>query len=116
MLGEDDPIITNEVLHACRNDLNARAYFLERSFRPTEEIQIGDDRRTCNQCTHLSHKGYCLAAQRWEINASPNYAPIRDFPRRCEGYKPGPDDNDRRTGCVRWTFLATHAAWSSQDK
>ncbi|GAB2898592.1 hypothetical protein GCM10027046_30620 [Uliginosibacterium flavum] len=109
VLGEADPVIINEVLHVCRSDVSARDYYLERSRPPSVAPNIEDDRRTCNQCAQLSHKGRCLAAQRREIAASPNYEPIRDLPRRCEGYKPGPDDNDRRTGRVRWPFLVTHA-------
>jgi hypothetical protein len=48
-----------------------------------------DDRRTCDQCANLI-AGQCQAAKRGEIiGASRNYEPIRDLPRRCEGYAPG---------------------------
>jgi hypothetical protein len=33
---------------------------------------------------------------RGEIAASRDYEPIRDLPRRCDGYAPGADDADRR--------------------
>lgn len=64
-----------------------------------------DDRRRCDQCTNLTPRGLCLAARRDEIVASRNYEPVRDFPRRCEGYAPGPNDADRRPGRVRWPGL-----------
>jgi hypothetical protein len=47
-----------------------------------------DDRRTCEQCANLGNR--CQAAKRGEIVASRNYEPIRDLPRRCEGYTPKP--------------------------
>lgn len=52
-----------------------------------------DDRRTCEQCANLAGTR-CLAAWRGEIVASRDYEPVRDLPRRCEGYVPGADDPD----------------------
>jgi hypothetical protein len=46
-----------------------------------------DDRRTCEQCANLLGNR-CQAAKRGGIVASRNYEPIRDLPRRCEGYVP----------------------------
>lgn len=46
---------------------------------------IPDDRITCRACANLSGR-CCLAAWRREIAASQNYEPVRDLPRRCEGY------------------------------
>lgn len=46
-----------------------------------------DDRRTCDQCANLEERR-CLAAWRGEIVASRDYEPVRDLPRRCEGYMP----------------------------
>lgn len=63
-----------------------------------------DDRRTCDQCSNLSARR-CQAAKRGEIVASRNHEPIRDLPRRCEGYAPGAEDPDRRTGGERWPRL-----------
>jgi hypothetical protein len=63
-----------------------------------------DDRRTCDQCANLIARR-CQAAKRGEIVASRNYEPIRDLPRRCEGYAPGADDPDRRHGRERWPGL-----------
>lgn len=63
-----------------------------------------DDRRTCDQCANLEGRR-CLAAWRGEIVANRDYAPIRDIPRRCEGYMPDPNDPDRRPGSERWPEL-----------
>ncbi len=72
----------------------------------TETEAVGaDDRRACIQCANLTGRGLCLAARRGEIVASHSYEPIRDLPRRCEGYMPGMDDADRRPGLERWPGL-----------
>lgn len=63
-----------------------------------------DDRRTCDQCANLIARR-CTAAKRGEIVANRDYAPVRDIPRRCEGYAPRPDDPDRRPGRERWPHL-----------
>ena len=64
-----------------------------------------DDRRTCIQCANLTRRGLCLAARCGEIVASRSYEPIRNLPRRCEGYMPGVGDTDRRPGLERWPGL-----------
>lgn len=64
-----------------------------------------DDRRPCTQCSRLNPRGRCIAAQQGEIVANQNYVPIRDLPRRCEGYMPSADDADRRPGRKRWPGL-----------
>jgi hypothetical protein len=46
-----------------------------------------DDRRTCYQCANLIAR-QCQAAKRGEIVANREYEPVRDLPRRCEGYMP----------------------------
>lgn len=63
-----------------------------------------DDRRTCRQCANLAGRR-CLAAWRGEIVANRDYEPVRDIPRRCEGYVPGADDPDTRPGRERWPEL-----------
>ncbi|MDQ1315781.1 MAG: hypothetical protein QG662_1890 [Pseudomonadota bacterium] len=63
-----------------------------------------DDRRTCDQCANLDERR-CLAARRDEIVANRDYEPVRDIPRRCEGYAPGADDPDARPGRERWPHL-----------
>jgi len=67
-------------------------------------LQMDDDRRTCSQCANLAGRR-CLAAWRGEIVASRSYEPVRDLPRRCEGYAPGTDDPDKRPGLERWPNL-----------
>lgn len=99
---ETDEAIIKIVLDQCRADAEALRYFLRRAAQvPVDD----DDRRRCDQCANLTPRGLCLAARRGEIVASRNYEPVRDFPRRCEGYAPGPDDSDRRPGRVRWPGL-----------
>lgn len=63
-----------------------------------------DQRRTCGQCANLARRR-CLAAWRGEIVANRDYEPVRDIPRRCEGYAPGADDPDTRPGRERWPAL-----------
>ncbi len=70
-----------------------------------------DDRRACTQCANLTGRGLCLAARRGEIVASRSYEPIRDLPRRCEGYMPGANDADRRSGEECWPGLI----WKGND-
>lgn len=62
-----------------------------------------DDRRRCDQCANLSHDGKCAAWQ--AVGAMRGYSPVRDIPRRCEGYAPGADDSDKRPGGERWPEL-----------
>jgi hypothetical protein len=70
--------------------------------------QSPDDRRPCTACANFSAEGRCLAAWRGAriANAGREYHPAcPDLPRRCEGYVPGPDDEDRRPGAERWPRL-----------
>jgi len=62
----------------------------------------GDNRRRCTDCGNLNERGLCLAAHRGEIVASGTYTPVRDLLRRCEGFRPLPDDPDQRTAWDRW--------------
>lgn len=100
---ETCPATIAEVIERCQRDTDARAYFLERAASELPKPDH-DDRRTCDQCANLIARR-CQAAKRGEIVASRNYEPIRDLPRRCEGYAPGPDDPDRRHGRERWPGL-----------
>lgn len=59
-----------------------------------ESAPFPDDRRTCEQCVNLAGRR-CLAAWRGEIVANRDYEPVRDQPRRCEGYVlPKHDSNE----------------------
>ena len=72
--------------------------------------QLADDRVTCVTCAELCGAA-CLAAKRGELrHASRWMEPIPDLPRRCLGYRPGPDDPDQRPGPERWHGMARKAA------
>jgi hypothetical protein len=89
-INERDPDEIAEVLAACNSDTEARAYFTGRAAAELPKPDpFPDDRRTCKQCANLAGR-VCQAAKRGEIVANRNYEPIRDLPRRCEGYAPGP--------------------------
>ena len=103
LIEEADPATIAEVIERCRIDSEARAYFVGRSSELTGQIPE-DDRRTCNQCANLLGRR-CQAANRGEIAASRNYEPIRDLPRRCEGYAPKKGEPDQRSGKERWPGL-----------
>lgn len=68
-----------------------------------------DDRRTCGECANLVARR-CQAAKRGELVAARDYEPIRDLPRRCEGYAPGAEDPDQRPGRERWLGLTAKTA------
>ena len=105
LIRETDPEIIAEVMQQCQSNADARDYFTRRAAAELPKIDpFPDDRRTCKQCTHLS-AGACSAAKRGEIMASPTYQPAPDQLRRCEAYRPGPDDPDARSGGERWLGL-----------
>jgi hypothetical protein len=93
LIEETDPATIAEVIGRCQRDADARDYFTGRAAADNLQKNEGnsafdDDRRTCDQCANLIARR-CQAAKRGEIVASRNYEPIRDLPRRCEGYAPG---------------------------
>lgn len=102
---ETDEAIIAHVLNRCRQDMEARDYFIRRVTEIPRPDPFPDDRRRCGQCLNLTGRGLCLAARRGEIVANRDYEPVRDLMRRCEGYQPGSDDPDRRTGRERWPDL-----------
>lgn len=105
LIEENAPAMIADVIEGCQRDADTRAYFLGRSAAELPKPDpFPDDRRTCNQCANLIARR-CQAAKRGEIVASRNYEPIRDLPRRCEGYAPGQIDPDRRHGRERWPGL-----------
>jgi hypothetical protein len=105
MIEETDPAIIAEVIGQCQRDAAARDYFTGwATAELPKPAPLPDDRRTCDQCANLIARR-CQAAKRGEIVASRNYEPIRDLPRRCEGYAPGGADTDRLTGRERWPAL-----------
>jgi len=105
LIEETDPTTIAEVIDQCQRDADARDYFTGRAAAELpKSCPFPDDRRTCNQCVNLVGRR-CLAAGRGEIVANRDYEPIRDLPRRCEGYAPSADDPDRRQGRERWPEL-----------
>ena len=105
LIEETDQAIIAEVIGQCQRDADARDYFTGRAAAELPKPDpFPDDRRTCDQCANLIARR-CQAAKRGEIVASRNHEPIRDLPRRCEGYAPGADDPDRRHGRDRWPGL-----------
>ena len=114
LIEETDPATIAEVIGQCQRDAEARDYFTGRAAADNLQKNEGnaafdDDRRTCDQCANLIARR-CQAAKRGEIVASRNYEPIRDLPRRCEGYAPGVADTDRRPGRERWPGLIQKGA------
>jgi hypothetical protein len=86
LIEETDPATIAEVIGQCQRDADARDYFTGRAAAELPKPDpFPDDRRTCEQCANLIARR-CQAAKRGEIVASRNYEPIRDLPRRCEGY------------------------------
>ena len=103
LIEETDPATIAEVICQCQRDADARSYFTGRAMAELPKPDP-DDRRTCEQCANLMARR-CTTTKRGEIAASRSYAPIRDLPRRCEGYASGADDPDRRHGRERWPGL-----------
>lgn len=67
--------------------------------------RAGDNRRRCAECGNLASNGRCLAAARRELVASRTYTPSPDWLRRCECFKPLPNDPEQRAGRDRWPGL-----------
>lgn len=89
---------------ACTLDTSDTPQNINSESETPEPETFPDDRRTCDRCANL--EGWrCLAAWRGEIVANRDYEPVRDIPRRCEGYAPGADDPDTRPGRERWPDL-----------
>lgn len=111
-IGETDAAIRSYLIHQCRRDPAALAFFLalaaELSKAPAGPLPVRDDRRPCTSCSCLTRAGDCLAAPRGELPhiGRRKYSPSPDLPRRCEGYRPRPGDPDQRTGAERWLGLA----------
>lgn len=104
-IDETEEAVITHVLNRCRQDPDARDYFIRLASDVSSPEPFPDDRRRCDQCHNLTGRGLCLAARRGEIVANRDYEPVRDLPRRCEGYSPGADGLDRRTGRDRWPGL-----------
>jgi hypothetical protein len=104
---ETDAAIIAVVLGQCRADVEARGYFLRQAGKVPRAVIFDDDRRYCAQCMNL-RRDVCTIAEPKSgalVVANRGYRPVREPPRRCAGYAPGPDDPDRRPGRERWPGL-----------
>lgn len=75
----------------------------------------GDDRIRCSDCSWLSMNGVCRAAgpKHKPVVANRGYQPVRDLPRRCEGFAPYGDNPDQRRGFERWPGLAAFHSFNA---
>ena len=86
---ETDPAIIAEVVDKCRNDLEARRYFLKRSEEVPEPVILNHP-NTCGDCIHFEridhpHLGHCAKGEPEAI------AGLWDMDRRyCERFVPRP--------------------------
>lgn len=82
-IGETDETTIADVLTLCRQDEEARRYFLGRAV----EISANDDRRRCSQCGNL-RSGVCVVARPGgRVSAIVGYRPASpDVLQRCAGY------------------------------
>ncbi|MDP2964024.1 MAG: hypothetical protein Q8N54_14830 [Sulfurimicrobium sp.] len=104
---ETDAAIIAVVLNQCRADTEARGYFLRQAGDVPQPAAFDDDRRYCDQCMNLRRDVCTIAEPKIGalVVANRGYRPVREPPRRCAGYAPGPDDPDRRPGRERWPGL-----------
>lgn len=74
-----------------------------------------DDRIRCTDCSWLSLSGVCRAAgpKHKPVVANRGYQPVRDLPRRCEGFAPYADNPDQRRGLERWPGLAAFHSFNA---
>lgn len=83
--------------------------------QPANTVYDGDDRIYCSDCSWLSMSGVCRAAgpKHKPVVANRGYQPVRDLPRRCEGFAPYADNPDRRRGLERWPGLAAFHSFNA---
>ena len=74
-----------------------------------------DDRIRCSDCSWLSMSGVCRAAgpKHKPVVANHGYQPVRDLPRRCEGFAPYANNPDQRRGIERWPGLAAFHSFNA---
>ena len=74
-----------------------------------------DDRIRCTDCSWLSMSGVCRAAgpKHKPVVANRDYKPVRDLPRRCEGFAPYANNPDQRRGNERWPWLAAFHSFNA---
>lgn len=76
---------------------------------------LDDDRIRCSDCSWLSMSGVCRAAgpKGNPVVANRGYQPVRDLPRRCEGFAPYANNPDQRRGLERWPGLAAFHSFNA---
>lgn len=114
-IGEDDAQTIEEVLSHCRADAQACHYFLSRAREQGAAALEDDDRRSCRQCSRLSVNGTCLAHWQQQGAQGRPYTPIKDLPRRCPDYVPGPNDPHRASGTQRWPGLKPNPVFHMEE-
>ena len=74
-----------------------------------------DDRIHCTDCSWLSMSGVCRAAgpKHKPVVANRGYQPVRDLPRRCEGFAPYANNPDQRRGFERWPGLTAFHSFNA---
>ena len=74
-----------------------------------------DDRIRCTDCSWLSMSCVCRAAapKHKPVVANRGYQPVRDLPRRCEGFAPYANNPDQRRGIERWPGLAAFHSFNA---
>ncbi len=111
LIEETGADVIGDVLSQCKDDAEARNYYLRRAQVDLQEggadAAWDGDRRCCSQCANLSLRRVCVIAGPVGLDsARRSHEPIRDLPRRCEGYVPKADDPDQRPGRERWPGLS----------
>ena len=76
---------------------------------------LDDGRIRCSDCSWLSMSGVCRAAgpKGKPVVANRGYQPVRDLPRRCEGFAPYANNPDQRRGFERWPGLAAFHSFNA---
>lgn len=110
------PAVPNVPAKNHRNEIDREAFEERAAIRefggglPREEAEAiawhEDDRRRCAHCLNIRPGGICKVAEPGGlVSAMKGYRPNQAVLQRCAGYRPCPDDPDRRPGWERWPGL-----------
>jgi hypothetical protein len=97
LIEETDPLLIDQTLERCRQDLEARKYFLGRAVAELPKPDPLDDRRPCTLCANFV-QDRCYTRNAWYCQSTKTLA------QRCKDYKPLPWDFDQRPGSQRWSL------------
>lgn len=98
---ETDPYMIADVLEQCRNDADARDYFIGRAAVELPKAEaLADDFVTCRRCRNLRGEVCTVASLNDDalVRARRGYCPERDRLQRCAGFTPAVADADRERG------------------